>query len=95
MEFSRQEYWSELPCPPPGDLSNSGSNTYLFCLPHWQVGSLPLVPPGKPHAQVYSLVACAHKLDHMEKVCFTLGHILKSFLSIAVNARILTREASP
>jgi len=24
MEFSRQEYWSELPCPPPGDLSDSG-----------------------------------------------------------------------
>ena len=22
--FSRQEYWSALPCPPPGDLSNSG-----------------------------------------------------------------------
>ena len=21
MGFSRQEYWSELPCPPPGDLS--------------------------------------------------------------------------
>ena len=20
MEFSRQEYWSGLPCPPPGDL---------------------------------------------------------------------------
>ena len=20
MEFSRQEYWNELPCPPPGDL---------------------------------------------------------------------------
>ena len=24
MEFSRQEYWSGLPCPPPGDLPNSG-----------------------------------------------------------------------
>ena len=24
MEFSRQEYWSELPCPPPGDLPNPG-----------------------------------------------------------------------
>ena len=24
MEFSRQEYWSELPCPPPGDLPKSG-----------------------------------------------------------------------
>ena len=22
MEFSRQEYWSELLCPPPGDLLN-------------------------------------------------------------------------
>ena len=23
MRFSRQEYWSELPCPPPGDLPDS------------------------------------------------------------------------
>ena len=25
MEFSRQEYWSGLPCPPPGNLSNPGT----------------------------------------------------------------------
>ena len=25
MEFSRQEYWSRLPCPPPGDLPNPGT----------------------------------------------------------------------
>ena len=24
MEFSRQEYWSELPFPPPGDLPDPG-----------------------------------------------------------------------
>jgi len=24
MGFSRQEYWSWLPCPPPGDLPNPG-----------------------------------------------------------------------
>ena len=24
MEFSRQEYWSGLSCPPPGDLPNPG-----------------------------------------------------------------------
>ena len=24
MEFYRQEYWSGLPCPPPGDLLNPG-----------------------------------------------------------------------
>ena len=26
-----------------------GSNSCIFCLLHWQVGSLPLVPPEKPH----------------------------------------------
>ena len=25
MEFSRQEYWSWLPFPPPGDLPNPGA----------------------------------------------------------------------
>ena len=25
MEFSRQDYWSRLPCPPPGDLPNPGT----------------------------------------------------------------------
>ena len=25
LGFSRQEYWSGLPCPPPGDLPNSGT----------------------------------------------------------------------
>ena len=24
MGFSRQEYWSRLPCPPPGNLPNPG-----------------------------------------------------------------------
>ena len=42
MGFSKQEYWSGLPFPFPGDLPNPG----LFCLLHWQVGSFPLVPPG-------------------------------------------------
>ena len=25
MGFSRQEYWSMLPCPPPGNLTNAGT----------------------------------------------------------------------
>ena len=123
LGFSRQEYWSGLPCPSPGDLPypgiyptspalqanflplsyqeaqqecvlvtqlcpalcdpmdcslpgssvhgilqarllewvampssrgssppppHQGSNPRLLCLLHWQEGSLPLVPPGKP-----------------------------------------------
>jgi len=27
MGFSRQEYWSELPCPPPGDLPDPGTES--------------------------------------------------------------------
>ena len=54
MGFSRQEYWSRLLCPPPGDLPNPGMKPVLLCLLHWQVGSLPLMPPGKPkHIYIY------------------------------------------
>ena len=48
MEFSRQEYWSGLPFPPPGDLPDPDIEPGLLQLLHWQAGSLPLAPPGKP-----------------------------------------------
>ena len=51
MEFSRQEYWSGLPCPTPGDLPNSRIKQRS---PALQVDSLPSKPPGKP--QMYSLI---------------------------------------
>ena len=34
MGFSRQEYWSELPYPPPRDLLTQELNPYLLQLPH-------------------------------------------------------------
>ena len=43
--FSRQEYWSGLPCPPPGDLPNPGIKPRSPAL--W-VDSLPAKPQGKP-----------------------------------------------
>ena len=45
MGFSRQEYWSGLPCPPPGDLPNPGIKPRP---PTLQVDSLLSEPPGKP-----------------------------------------------
>ena len=48
MGFSRKEYWSGLPCPPPGDLPDPRIEPKTLCLLRWQVGSLPLVPPRKP-----------------------------------------------
>ena len=32
-----------------GTFLTQGPNLHFLCLLHWQVGSLPLVPPGKPH----------------------------------------------
>ena len=48
MGFSRQEYSSGLPCPPPRDLPIPGIElASLTSNSHWQAGSLPLVPLGK------------------------------------------------
>ena len=48
--FSKREYWSGLPCPPPGDLPNPGTEPRSSAL---QADSLPSEPPGKPNYSVY------------------------------------------
>ena len=49
MGFSRQEYWSGLPRPPPGNLPNP-ENKPVSLMSHlyWKEGSLPPEPLGKP-----------------------------------------------
>ena len=78
MEFSRQEYWSGLPFPSPGDFPNSGMELCLLSLLHWQEGSLPLVPPGKPQIILSSVqFSCSvvsdslwpHGLQHTRLPC--------------------------
>ena len=44
-EFSRQEYWSGLPFPSPGDLPDPGIDPRSAALP---ADALPTEPPGKP-----------------------------------------------
>ena len=62
--FSRQEYWSGLPCPPPGDLPNPGIDRS----PALQADSLPSEPRGKPNYLHYllsfsqSYARCLHLL---------------------------------
>ena len=45
MGFSRQEHWSGLPFPSPGDLSDAGLEPGSSAL---QADALPSKPPGKP-----------------------------------------------
>ena len=49
MGFSRQEHWSGLPCPPPGDLSNPGIEPMSPEAAALQADSLPLSHRGSPH----------------------------------------------
>ena len=46
MEFSRQEYQSGLPFPPPGDLPDPGIEPTSLAS---QADALPSEPPGKPN----------------------------------------------
>ena len=67
MGFSRQEYWSGLPCPPPGDLLEPGTEPQS---PALQADSLSFEPPIKgsqinksscesfPHSSVGKEFAC-------------------------------------
>ena len=48
MRFPRQEYWSGLPFPSPGDLSDPGMEPQSPVSPALASGFLTIAPPGKP-----------------------------------------------
>ena len=67
MEFSRQEYWSGLPFPTPGDLPDSGIEYVSLVSPVLAGGFFITEPPGKPknvskHRQISPSDKLAHKL---------------------------------
>ena len=53
MEFSRQEYWSELPCPSPGDLPDPEIEPRS---PSWKADSLLSNLPGNLYLQFCSVI---------------------------------------
>ena len=58
MGFSRQEYWSGLPFPPPGDLPNRGIKPVSPMPLAVQAYPLPAEPSEKPlwiHIHVYTV----------------------------------------
>ena len=88
MGFSRQEYWSRLPCPPRGDLPNPGIEPRSPALPG---GFFTSKPPGKPQSRsllviyfIYSsvymsgnqLILQYHAVSHHDEV-ITLSSSLR------------------
>ena len=62
MEFTRQEYWSRLPFPSPGDLPDPGIQP--GGTPALQADSLPSEPPRKTsnkNAKYYFVVCATQK----------------------------------
>jgi len=60
VEFSRQEFWSGLPCPSPGDLPDPGIKPGF---PSLQADSLSSESPGKP--KVLAAQSCPNLYDLM------------------------------
>ena len=58
MGFSRQEYWSGLPCPPPADLPSPGIEPASPIPPALQADSLPTESAGKPEVNI----SAAHQI---------------------------------
>ena len=81
MGFPSQEYWSGLPCPPPGIFPTQGSNPHLSRLLYLQASSLPLAPPAAAAAK--SLQSCPTLCDPID------GSPLGSSVPGILQARIL------
>ena len=62
MEFSRQEYWSGLPFPTPGDLPARGIEPRYLASPALAGGFFTTAPSGKPFAYAWSL-------SHVQFLC--------------------------
>ena len=65
MRFSRQQYWSGLPCPPPRDPPDAGIEPHLLHLLLWQAESLPLSHLGSiwcyHHYVIYNISITPHQ----------------------------------
>ena len=76
IEFSRQEYWSGLLCPPPGDLPNPGIKPASFkSLALASEFFIPLVSPGKPQdlSNVYQGKQGRIVVGMCRSLCFTFS----------------------
>ena len=66
LGFSRQEYWSELPCPPPGDQTS-----HLLCLMHWRWFLYQLSHLGKPQPYIIRLETVVLQAGPQHVTCKT------------------------
>ena len=72
MEFSRQEYWSGLPCPPSGGFPNPEIESASPVSPVWQADSLPRSPQGSP-VLPYKIIRELFYMASQDRPGFNIG----------------------
>ena len=75
MGFSRQEYWSGLPFPSPGDLPDPGIEPGS---PAFQADALPSEPPGKPIESDRTYLILVPRVPH--QLSKYLNHLFRWFI---------------
>ena len=78
MEFSRQEYWSELPFPTPGDLPYPGIKFMSLAPPELASGFFTTVPPKKLKTRLgyQCLEASIFSSTHLFHITFLSGVVV-------------------
>ena len=72
MEFSRQEYWSRLPFPSPGDLPDPGIKSASLASPALSGGFFTTMPPGKLYTHIYKIesLCCTPETNMILQIYF-------------------------
>ena len=91
MGFSRQEYWSGLPCPPPGGLSDTGIEPVSLMSPALAGRFFTTRATGKLRAACEPLVniSCHHSPRSCEVATIVLNILQMLYLSVSHNSNIL------
>ena len=72
MEFSRKEYWTGLPCPPPGDLSKPGIESASLTSPALAGWCFTSWAAGKPQFLAWRSLNSVKEKEYIQRAIFTL-----------------------
>ena len=87
--FSREEYWSRLPCPPPGDLPNLGIQPRSPAL--W-ADALPSELPGKPKNCGVGSLSLIYGIFPTQELDQNLLHCRRILYQLSYQGLCLTAE---
>ena len=87
MGFSRQDYWSGLPCPPPvgGGSSQPRAQTHIFCSSCIAGRFFTTEPPGKPTQGIYIYIYIERERENpnIYILYIYIAYLLKTHVNVS------------